>query len=70
MYGSTKSTLQSHGGIQGCRFGEIGFFFSSEVLGVSMEGFAGDPLSIILRGVRKAVEIPTASSAIIFMSLL
>lgn len=45
-------------------------FFSSEVLGVSMGGFAGDPLSIILRGVRKAVEIPTASSAIIFMSLL
>lgn len=43
MYGSTKSMLQNHGGIQGVDLEKCLGFFSSEVLGVRTRGFSGDP---------------------------
>lgn len=73
MDGSTKSTLQNHGGIRGCRFGAIGLFWFwvfPEVLGgVNGRLCGGLTYSRILRGVGKVVGIPTAPNATIFMSL-
>ena len=69
MCRSAKPTLQNHGGIEGCRWAKLGFYLRI-IEDENGKLCKGSTLSIKLREVRQAVEIPTVSSAIIIVSVL